>query len=337
MNKSSDVLISIFDNFFCGIIMAVCRKFCVIIYAIFFGFVANCQTVHETFTLDHFELIKNAQDNCFLASPLLDYDQKNFLYNIFDQGNLIRFINRYYELTDTKNLTIEQKVNQVEDILVHLFKLGTVPDEYEAINKCFSENRKFIFNALRNRISKKHKNEDRLKDKTYAKSICHTILIDQNANTGLMLAIETGNNKIFDLFLKYYLKQNCPINARNSNKKTALCIALEKGTIHMVRKLYKVNDIQTTNIDDLGSSDLIISAKRDKESGVFDFVYKKYQHNQEHLNIQRLNGYTAYLVAAEHKNTHTFNTLNNNQLVDKDLYYNTLPEIKHLRDGYILD
>ena len=79
---------------------------------------------------------------------------------------------------------------------------------------------------------------NKLRDHDFVQSLNHSIIIDEKTGkTGLMLAIETGNFQIFDLFLRCYIEQGCSLNARDYNRKDATWYALQSVTYYLVEKI----------------------------------------------------------------------------------------------------
>lgn len=260
-------------------------------FTIFYSFsVFGWQSAYQEFTPAQLEFLALTEYPVSFVNKIYSKNQKQFMRNLHINGNLIRIISRCFDLGFKKN--------EVEKIYIKLLEFmqndDLVSKQFYTL-KYFKMIEKYGF---------------KLKDRHFVKELCHSIMLsDANGKTMLMLAIETGDNNIFDLFLEYYLQENCPINAQDYRKRTALCRALEKGTLHMVKKLYKIPDIKVENINNYGSTDLMAATKNPCPD-VFDFVLKKYCQNKRDLKVKRhRDNKDAFDLAQRNKNEHALEKL----------------------------
>ncbi|MBS1988590.1 ankyrin repeat domain-containing protein [Candidatus Dependentiae bacterium] len=260
---------------------------------IFYSFSAfGWQNAHQEFTPAQLEFLALTEYPVTFMNKIFSKNQKKFIRNLHINGNLIRVVSRCFDL--------DFKKNEVEQIYV---KLLSFIQNQDLVSKQ-------IYTLKYFRMIEKYR--FKLKDRRFVEELCHSILIsDANGKTMLMLAIETGDNDIFDLFLEYYLKENCPINARDYRKRTALCKALEIGTLHMVEKLYDIPGIEVENINNYGSTDLMVATKN-LQPEVFDFVVQKYCHDKRDLKIKRhKDGKDALDLAQRNHNQYALDALLN--------------------------
>ncbi len=201
-------------------------------YTLFFSlFFAQAFCAYQDFSVDHFEIIKSSADTKFITSPLLSTNQKFFLYHLHNEGNLIHLINQYYRL-------LGSNITDGTQILNNLLKIGITDPGYTTINKGVLQKREKCLKVLRLYIQgPEHNSLGRLTEKLYIQQLMHSVLIDEQGNTGLMLAAQTKKTSVFKYFLKAYIEQNCPLDATNSSGKTVLDFVNESGKKSMKKRL----------------------------------------------------------------------------------------------------
>lgn len=210
------------------------RKYATYVATIFLFFSsALCwENGYQEFTLEHFEIIRTSRDTSYIQNKAFSTDQRTFLHYLYDSGNLIKLMQHYHEIKDNEDSLY------VREILEKLLAMPLLIEGYSAINNSFAKKRLYIFDCLASLISGNHSpDNENLELENFVQTTNFSSLVNEEGETGLMLAIKTGNDTIFELFFKYYQKQQCPLNARAADGTTAYDLAQEIGTPAMQKSL----------------------------------------------------------------------------------------------------
>lgn len=198
----------------------------------FFSSALCWENSYQSFTLDHFEIIRTSNDTSYIRNTAFSNDQQIFMHYLYDNGNLIKLMEHYHAIKDRDDNFYAQ------EILEKLLAMPLLIEGYSAINNNFARKRFYILQALASIISGNYSvDSENLKIENIIQTTNFSSLVNEKGETGLMLAIKTGNDVIFELFFKYYQKQQCPLNARAADGKTAYDLAQEIGTPAMQKSL----------------------------------------------------------------------------------------------------
>lgn len=189
----------------------------------------NWEAMAQEFTPALLEILSETDERISYWLERFPENTRNFLENIHINGNLKRLIDHCL------NLKFEQK-----DIAKITKKIIANIDHSERAKreKTLLYFKSIIENRDKPLSAELVKKLNKLRDHDFVQSLNHSIIIDEKTGkTGLMLAIETGNFQIFDLFLQCYTEQGCSLNARDYNRKDAMWYALQSVTYYLVEKI----------------------------------------------------------------------------------------------------
>jgi|GEM_PF-3970107 len=182
-------------------------------FSLFF-ITAHCN--YDDFTREHFEIIYQSENANFIRSDGFSGTQRMALSSLYDNGNLIRIMQRYHDLSEKEN----NRDHKARKILDNLLKAGSIDLSYTALNESIKKTCSYYLGILQNCVKNNNHNLERLSEKKFVNGLCHSLLVDEFGNTGLMLVAQIGNKKVFKYFLRAYVNQNCPLDAKNSNGQT---------------------------------------------------------------------------------------------------------------------
>lgn len=206
---------------------------CIAIMFLFFSSTLCWENAYQEFTLEHFEIIRTSHNTSYIQNEAFSDDQRTFMHYLYDNGNLIKLMQHYHDIKENYEDNFHAR-----EILENLLANPLLVEGYSAINNSFAKKRLYIFNCLASLIAGNHSPENRnLESEILVQTTNFSSLVNEEGETGLMLAIKTGNDTIFELFFKHYQKQNCPLNAQTADGKTAYDLAQEIGTVAMQKSL----------------------------------------------------------------------------------------------------
>lgn len=197
----------------------------------------NWEAIVQEFTPALLEILSKTDEPVSYWLERFPKNTRIFLENIHINENLKRLFNLC--------LNFEFTPEEISKILTTIIvdKLG--PDER---NK-----RLTILRYFKSIIESKNKPKDcaiiekhrkKLRDPDFVGTLDHSIIIDEmTGKTSLMLAIESEDYEIFNIFLYYYMEQNCLLGARDYKGNNALWYALQNGIAYAVEKI--CNTLQT--------------------------------------------------------------------------------------------
>lgn len=158
------------------------------------------------------------------SSQTFSSEHKSFFENLSVNGNLIRLISHAFKLGYKK-----QEVSEI-------FGKASEYIDRETFEKQFKTFK--MFKAIKKNKPEKEDFLHQFRSVEYVQQLPHSVIVhDLFGKTGLMIAIESGDDVIFDIFLKNYLDHKCPLDAIDYKQRTALDVAKEKGTQYMRTKL----------------------------------------------------------------------------------------------------
>lgn len=195
----------------------------------------NWEAVAQEFTPALLEILSKTNEPISYWLERFPKNTKTFIENIHIDGNLRRLIDWCFHLKFTSE-EVSRIVKSVMANIEHLER-GKRHKTLRYFKSIIKNRNKPISTELVKKLNK-------LRDQNFVQSLNHSIIIDEKTGkTGLMLAIETKNFQIFDLFLKYYIEQNCSLSARDYNGKDALWYAFQSQTPYIIQNI--CNALQT--------------------------------------------------------------------------------------------